>query len=93
MKYQKTFFYLQNTQKESYGLDDKIRNNAEENPSFYFYVTEEINLRLMLSGLIGKDNKKNTTIFDSAPTPSSNFIMEISTKGDGKYWVEAYYND
>ena len=95
MLYEHSYFYKSNSDHKKLGLslDEQLRNNADSNPDFYFYVTNEINMRLLLSGLIGKDLRKTSSVFTSPSTASSNFIMEISTKGDGKYWVEAYYND
>lgn len=96
MSYKKTFFYKNNGPKEgeTQHLDEMIRNNADENPNFFFLVTEELNMRLFISGIIGKDNRKTSNIFTSAPTASSNFILESSQdSSDGKFYIEAYYND
>jgi hypothetical protein len=85
MSYHHTFFYKQNGPKKSEpaSLDDMIRNNADNKPSFFFYVTDEIYVRLMLSGMVGKTNRPSTAAFNSDPTPSSNFILEIVTDNDG----------
>lgn len=50
-------------------------------------------MRLLLSGIIGKDLRKTSPVFTSPSTASSNFILELSNNGDGTYSVDAYYND
>jgi hypothetical protein len=53
MHYHKTFFYKSNGPKKTdkYFLDEMVRNNADENPNFFLFVTEEVNMRLFLSGI------------------------------------------
>lgn len=65
MSYTHSFFYKSNSDHNKLGasLDEQLRNNADSNPDFYFYVTDEINMRLLLSGIIGKDLRKTSTVF------------------------------
>ena len=45
-----------------------------------------------MSGLMG-ENRKLTNIFDSAPTASSNLILEVTQGTDQMIYISASYND
>ena len=74
-------------------MDYKLKNNADDQPNYYLYFTEELNLRLLLSGLVGKDLRKTNPVFGSDPTPASNFIIETYVDTNGNKYVQAFYND
>lgn len=92
MDYKKTFFYLKNAGKETDRGDDAYKNNADAKPSFFLYVTQEINLRLLLSGLIGKKTNSLQSSLGQGSQPSSNIVFELYKDG-GKFFVDAFFND
>jgi hypothetical protein len=91
MDYKKTKFYLKHASKSSDRGDEAHANNADDKPSFFLYVTEEINVRLLVSGLVGKKTGLQAFI-GAGSQPSSNLIVELYLDS-GKFFVDAFYND
>jgi len=54
MAYEDTHFYRLNAAGKGASLDEQKKNNADDKPNYYFYVTSDLNMRLFLSGLMGK---------------------------------------
>ena len=54
MSYEETHFYKVNSAGKAASPDEQKRNNVDNKPNYYFYVTSDLNLRLFLSGLMGK---------------------------------------
>ena len=60
LQYKHTFFYLQNAEDitTSKSNDEKKANNAADKPVYFVYVTDELYQRMILSGIVGSDNRK-----------------------------------
>lgn len=60
------------TKHESLSLEAAINLGlGDSSPRFYFYVTEQVYMRMLLSGLMGKDNRAQfPQVFQTAPKPS-----------------------
>lgn len=56
MEYEHSYFYRVNCEKARLAAspDEKLRNNVDAKPTFFFGVTNDLNLRLLVSGLMGK---------------------------------------
>jgi hypothetical protein len=79
LHYHHTQFYKLHAEKDKNAHpEERLKNNVEENPNFYLYVTDEVNLRLFLSGLMGKENRKTSKLFNTPPTASSNLFLELT---------------
>lgn len=80
--YKDTFFYKQATLKSENAVlgDEKFRNNADEKPSYFVMVAKDVNVRLIMSGLMGKKpSVANTALLQTTSHPASALIMELST--------------
>jgi len=59
LHFKETFFYknFRERQHEPHSLDDALGAAGDSQPRFYFYTTEQVYMRLLLSGLMGKTNR------------------------------------
>jgi hypothetical protein len=60
LSFQETFFYknFRATKHEPHSLDEVILAAGDTTgPRFYLYTTEQVQMRLLLSGLMGKINR------------------------------------
>lgn len=95
MSYEETQFYRLNSQKanEAVSADEKLRNNVDKKPAFFVMVASDLNIRLILSGLMGKQNAANSHLLLTASAASSSLILELVVDTAGKLKVEGYFND
>lgn len=62
LSFQETFFYknFRASRHEPHSLDEVVLGaGAATGPLFYLYTTEQVQMRLLLSGLMGKLNRAN----------------------------------
>ena len=59
LSFKETFFYqnFRDRKHEHHSLDEALGSAADGQPVFFFYVTEQVYMRLILSGLVGKANR------------------------------------
>ncbi len=61
LQFHETFFFknfMSHTLKEDRFGEERFALGADAGPRFYFYVTEQVYMRLLLSGIMGKENRK-----------------------------------
>ena len=94
-----TFFYknflLQTRREDHLTLEEvKAQLTADNGPRFFFYVTEQVYMRLLLSGIMGKQNRAQyPQVFQTAPKPSLQFAIEVIQNNDGTKTVAAHLSD
>jgi hypothetical protein len=94
MEYEKTQFYKTNAEKTGrVTLEDQKKNNADEKPTYFFFVSSDLNLRLLMSGLMGKQNAENSFLLMTSTAPSSLLTLEVELDNTGKPMVVANFND
>jgi hypothetical protein len=83
------------TKHESLSLEEAVSLGlGDSSPRFYFYVTEQVYMRMLLSGLMGKDNRAQyPQIFQTVPKPSLQFAFEVIVNTDGTKTVAAHLSD
>ena len=91
--YEHTYFYLQNTHKESNLHDEKFRNNVPAKPSFHLYVTDELHLRYILQAYQSHQTFANTHVLKAPSATSSNLVLEVTKDSSNQFLVEVTYND
>lgn len=82
INYKDTYFYKQATLKSENAVlgDEKYRNNADEKPSYFVMVAKDVNVRLIMSGLMGKKTTEaNTALLQATSHPASALILELIT--------------
>ena len=80
LHFKNTFFYknFRQNRHEAHSLDEALGAAADNQPKYFFYVTEQVYMRLLLSGLMGKANRQQyPQVFQTAPTPSLHFAIEV----------------
>lgn len=95
MHYHHTYFYLTNSAKARNAVtaDDQLRNNVDEKPTYFVMVSSDVNLRLILSGLMGKQNAEQSYLLSTSSAPSSSLTLELIQGNDGTLTVEGHFND
>jgi hypothetical protein len=83
------------TKHESLSLEEAVSLGlGDSSPRFYFYVTEQVYMRMLLSGLMGKENRAQyPQIFQTVPKPSLQFAFEVIVNNDGTKSVAAHLSD
>ena len=83
LHYHQTFFfknYLLQSKREDHLTLEEIHAQltADNGPRFFFYMTEQVYMRLLLSGIMGKLNRAQyPSVFQTAPKPSLQFAIEV----------------
>lgn len=99
LQFEETFFFknfMSHTLKEDrpYLEEGRFSLGADAGPRFYFYVTEQVYMRLLLSGMMGKANRQQyPQVFQTAPKPSLQFALEVLQNTDGTKSVTAHLSD
>ena len=95
MDYKETVHYKKLTARSraAHSPDEMLRNNANNQPDYIFFVTSDITLEYFLSSLLGYQNFKQHPVFQQAIVPSSTLIIEVVENDVGEMNVEAYFND
>jgi len=83
------------TKHETLSLEEAVSLGlGDSSPRFYFYVTEQVYMRLLLSGLMGKENRAQyPQVFQTVPKPSLQFALEVVLNNDGTKTVAAHLSD
>ena len=77
MAYQDTFFYknFKPVDPEEHLLGSAA---SDGQPHFFFYMTEQVHMRQILSGLVGATNRGlYPQVFQTAPKASLQFAIEV----------------
>jgi hypothetical protein len=96
INFRDTFFYKNFRERamEPTSLDASLGAGADQQPVFYFYMTEQVYMRQLLSGVIGKTNRAQyPQVFQTAPKPSLQFAIEVILNNDGTKSVAAHLGD
>lgn len=91
MQYSDTHFYRLNSPKSA-NLEELKKNNADEKPTYFVYLTGDNGFKLMLSGLIGTAANRDTILNTFSP-PSSTLVVELVVDASNKLNVEGFFND
>lgn len=94
--FQESFFYKHYlaARHEPHSLDEALGSAASTAPLFYFYMTEQVYMRQLLSALMGKTNRAQfPQVFQTAPKPSLQFAIEVIQNNDGTKSVAAHLGD
>lgn len=78
MEYKETVHYKKLTKRSRHQVgDEALRNNANNQPDYIFFATNDMTLEYFLAALIGYDNFKSHPVFQTAVIPSSTLIVEV----------------
>ena len=99
MQFHETFFFnkflLQSRREDHLSLEEvRAQLTADNGPRFFFYMTEQVYMRLLLSGIMGKQNRAQyPQVFQTPPKPSLQFAVEVIQNNDGTKSVAAHISD
>ena len=80
---------------EPHSLESSLGSAAaDDQPRFYFYATEQVYMRMLISALMGKANRAQyPQVLQAAPKPSLHFAVEVILNSDGTKTVSAHLGD
>lgn len=96
MLFKETFFYKNFRERlhEPHTLDESLGAAADDQPRFYFFTTEQVYMRMLVSALMGKTNRGlYPQVLQAPPKPSLHFAIEVILNNDGTKTVSAHLGD